>query len=147
MQKLLENYEQDVIGAEDFHSVLHTYAASHQRITENGERIPWIDEVMHPASGVWSSREIMKSNGWKKELGGFERGKDYNHSVFCDAVLGGLLGIHGEDGRICVSPHVPKEWEYFAVENLWIGEKCFSIYYDKNGDRYRRGKGITVVEA
>ena len=146
MKKLLENYEQDVIGAEDFHSILHTYAASHKRITENGERIPWIDEVMHPASGVWSSREIMKNGGWKKELGGFERGKDYNHSVFCDAVLSGLLGIHGEGGTLCVAPHVPKEWEYFAVENLWIGEKCFSVYYDKNGKKYGRGKGVNVLE-
>ena len=40
-----------------------------------------------------------------------------------------------ENGEVMISPHVPEEWEYFSVDNLWIGEK------------YGFGKGIVIREA
>ncbi len=146
MKNLLNNYDQKVIGEEDFYDVLNTYAQSHYRITSDGKKICWIDEVKHPETNEWSSRNLLKAMGWKPEKGGLERGKDYNHSTFCDIVLGGLLGINIENNEVSVSPHIPEEWEYFAVDNLWVNEKCYRIVYDKTGNKYGCGKGITVLE-
>lgn len=146
VENLLHFYSQSEITREDYYAMLLAYARSHRRRDEDGRELPWIDEVMHPETGEWSSREIMKNGGWKKELGGFERGKDYNHSTFCDHVLSGLLGIGAEGGRPTVSPLIPKDWEYFAVENLYIGDRRYRVIYDKTGEKYGRGKGISVFE-
>jgi len=142
---LLNNYEQDVISKSDFYEMLGTYAKSHYLIKEDGQKVCWIDEVKDPRTNEWSSRRLLERFGWKAEEGGLERGKDYNHSTFCDIVLGGLLGIKSENGVLSVNPHIPEEWEFFAVENLWIGEKCYQVTYDKNGNKYGLGKGLNVI--
>lgn len=145
VNRLLECYEQDFITKDDFYEMLITYAGSHYRTLPDGKKLCWIDEVRHPLKDEWSSRAILKVGGWTKEKGGIERGKDYNHSAFCNIVLGGLLGIKIEDGKIAVNPKIPDSWDYFAVENLWIAGKSYNIYYDKYGTRYGKGKGIRVI--
>lgn len=134
VNSLLRHYRQTAITKEDFYQMLHIYAKSHYRQLENGKAVPWIDEVMHPGTGDWSAREILKNLGWKKELGGYERGKDYNHSAFCDLVLGGLLGISMENGAPCVQPLVPEEWEYFRVSNLELGGRKYEISFQREAD-------------
>ena len=55
-----------------------------------------MDENLNPFTGDWISRTRLKNwegKGWSKDKGGVERGKDYNHSGFCDLVLSDLLGI------------------------------------------------------
>ncbi|MBO5364034.1 MAG: hypothetical protein J6A56_01030 [Clostridia bacterium] len=146
VKNLLDNYDQTVMDNQDFYEILHTYAKSHERITADGKRVCWIDEVKHPETNEWSSRKLLEEWGWKEEKGGLERGKDYNHSTFCDIVLGGLLGVSVKDGEVSVSPHIPEEWEHFAIDNLWLCGKCYKIFYDKTGTKYGHGKGITVLE-
>ena len=82
--------------------------------------------------------------GWLEKKGGFERGKDYNHSLFCDLVLSGLLGIHPKGDSFTVKPLIPDNWDYFKVENLWLHGKCFTITYDKDGSHYGKGAGLTI---
>lgn len=86
----------------------------------------------------------MESWGWQAEKGGFERGKDYNHSLFCDLVLSGLFGIDVKDGNLSVNPLIPDSWEYFRVENLNVGGKRYRIIYDKTGKHYKNEKGIKI---
>ena len=105
-----------------------------------------IDEVKHPDTNEWSSRIILKNAGWQEQKGGFERGKDYNHSTFCDIVLGGLLGIRPENGEVSVNPRIPESWTYFKVDNLYIGEHRYSITYDKSGEKYKSGVGLTIAK-
>jgi len=143
---LLDNYDQNVLSNEDFYEMLFTYAANHYLKNDDGEKICWIDESIDPQNGDWISRSILKSWNWKTEKGGYERGKDYNHSTFCDLVIRGLLGIKSEDGILTVTPKIPDNWDYFKLENLWIGEKCYEIIYDKDGARYNKGKGLIVTE-
>lgn len=144
VQNLLKDEAQNVLDNQDFYEMIHTYAKSHERITSEGKRVCWIDEVKHPITNDWSSRTILKEAGWREGRGGKERGKDYNHSTFCDIVLGGLLGIVSRDGQVTVSPRIPEEWDYFRVENLWICGNCYTITYDKTGERYGAGKGLQV---
>lgn len=142
---LLRNYNQKVITKDDFYSMLLKYAKQHYRITEEGKKIFWIDEVIDPRDGKWSSREILKNSGWQKNLGGYERGKDYNHSCFCDFVLGGLCGIGtDDDGKVKVNPLIPDWWDWFCVDNVELGGKKYTITFDRNGTKYGSGKGISV---
>lgn len=135
VRNLLENYNQDVMTDSDFCEMLRTYAESHT-LTENSKTVCWIDEAKDPRNNSWSCREILKAAGFKPERGGVERGKDYNHSTFCDHVLCGLLGINSENGKITVNPKISGE---FKVSNLWVGGKCYEI----NSDGY--GVGINEI--
>lgn len=146
VKNLLNDYNQNIITKDDFYDILQTYAQSHHRITADGKKICWIDEVKDPETNEWSSRNLLETDGWKEEKGGRERGKDYNHSTFCDIVLAGLLGISVKEGTVSVCPRIPDDWNYFAVDNLWIADQCYQIIYDKNGDRYGHGKGIHVLQ-
>ena len=136
----------DHVSWDDYYQMLRTYADSHHRIRSDGSRVFWIDEVRHPWYDVWESRHILKARGWPENHGPMDRGRDYNHSTFCDLVLGGLLGIDFVQGALQVDPHVPQEWEYFKVENLWHNNKEYRIVFDRHGDRYGMGKGLTVCE-
>ncbi len=143
---LLDNYEQNYITKDDFYNLLKTYAESQYLIRDGGEKVCWIDEVKDPRTNLWSSRELLRDWGWKENLGGVERGKDYNHSTFCDLVLGGLLGIKVTNGNLSVIPKIPDDWEFFKVDNMWIDNRCFSVVFDKNGNRYGTGKGLKIIE-
>lgn len=136
VRNLIDNYSQNILDDKDFYSMLKTYAESHT-LTENGKTVCWIDEAKDPVTNTWSCREILKEDGWKQERGGFERGKDYNHSAFCDHVLGGLLGIKSEKGEITVNPKVIDK---FRVENLWINDVKYTISFDKGKTEIIKGE-------
>ena len=126
---LLNNYKQEIISKKDFYNMLKKYAECHFRAREDGKTVCWIDEVLDPFTGEWTAREILKSKKWDKNTGGYERGKDYNHSAFCDITLRGLLGINFVNSEIVLKPLIPDEWEYFMVDNLYMGNRRISIYY------------------
>lgn len=134
------------ITNEEYCSLLHIYATSHKRITSEGKTIDWIDENLSPYDGSWISRDILEQLGFPASKGGYERGKDYNHSLFCDLVLSGILGIGMENDKLSVKPLIPKSWDYFKVENLHFREKQYSITYDRNGSHYNGKKGIEIIE-
>ena len=145
MRNIIFNYSDGEKYKNTFFKLLKQYAKSHKRITENGKTVNWIDEVRHPLKDEWSSREILKNRGWKKEYGGFERGKDYNHSTFCDLVISGIVGIKYENEEIEVTPIIPDEWDYFKLDNLNIRGRNYSVIYDKTGQRYNSGKGLQLL--
>ena len=122
-----------------FCELLGQYARMHYRVTEDGRKISWIDEVMSPVDGDWSSRTLLKKWGWSVFKGGYERGKDYNHSTFCDLVISGLCGVSVKDGEICVNPVIPDDWDYFRLSGVKVLGKEYDINYDKNN-------GIVVTE-
>ncbi len=141
---LLHDYDQSVISKEDYYAILLQYAKSHSLTKEDGIVVPWIDECIHPYTGRWMTRDVLKEWGWRADKGGFERGKDYNHSLFCDLILSGLLGIAMKDGELTVEPLIPDSWEYFKVDNLWLNGKRYSITYDKTGTHYNVGTGLMI---
>ena len=144
MLSLMDNYKQNTITKDDFYNILRIYAKNHYRVTEEGKRVCWIDEVLSPVDGTWSSREVLKNMGWPEKLGGFERGKDYNHSGFCDFVLSGLLGINISGDKITVVPKIPDNWEHFKVTNLTAQDGTYTVIYDKDGTHYGEGEGIII---
>jgi hypothetical protein len=146
LANLLNGTPQAVIGKPDYLSLLRTYAASHYRTLPDGHVVNWLDENLDPYSGEWLSRAILESWGWRADKGGRERGKDYNHSTFCDLVISGLVGFHpGEGDDFEVKPLVPEgAWEYFCLDNLSYHGKKVTVIYDATGRRYGQGQGLQV---
>ena len=151
--KALANYinnysEKKSISKDNYYPLLLQYAKSHKIINEEGKEQNWIDENLNPFTGDWISRTRLKNwenKGWSEDKGGVERGKDYNHSGFCDLVLSDLLGIKPNiDGVIEINPLIPDDWTFFAVENIFYQGKNLSLVWDKTGKRYNLGKGLML---
>jgi hypothetical protein len=85
------------------------------------------------------------NGGWRVCCGGYERGKDYNHSTYCDMILSHLLGISFVDGEISVVPQIPDGWTHFAVANLQNGGRTYTVLYDRDGSHYGRGAGLQIL--
>ncbi len=131
---------------EMFCTLLSQYARMHKRATEAGKTVSWIDEVMDPRTADWSSRTILKNKNWSRLKGGYERGKDYNHSTFCDLVISGIVGVDVVDGKISVNPIIPDSWDYFRLSGVRILGEEYEIFYDRSGEKYGRGKGLFVIK-
>jgi len=146
MANLLSRYEQTVVTKADYLKLLQIYAGCHQRVRPDGTRVAWLDENLDPFTGEWLARRILESAGWPEHKAGRERGKDYNHSTFCDLVISGLVGVQTrEPDAFAVHPLVPAEaWDYFCLDRLSYRGYEMTIFYDRTGTRYGRGAGLHV---
>lgn len=138
-KKQVENYQKIYLD------VFEKYVKMHV-LTENGKTKPWIDEVMHPFRREWTSRTYLKDRKWPEALGGYERGKDYNHSAFCDHLITGILGVTPGEKELIVRPSIPDTWNYFRLQHLHIQGRNYTVFYDKTGEKYHSGTGIHVRE-
>ena len=61
-------------------------------------------------------------------------------------VISGLVGLSmRDDNVIVVHPLVPTDtWEWFALDNVYYHGKLVTILWDKTGEKYKRGKGLSV---
>ena len=108
--------------------------------------LPWIDENLHPYSGDWIARTVLRQADWPEEKGGKERGKDYNHSTFVDLIITGLLGLRPRKDGLDVNPLVPMSsaWDYFCIDRVRMHDHWVTVLYDKTGLRYNKGKGLSI---
>jgi len=149
MSNLLNNYENHGnISKNEYFKLLLQYAKSQSTVIENGNRLKWIDENLNPFTGDWISRTRLKTwnNGtWSEAKGGVERGKDYNHSGFCDLVISDLLGLKSRiDNTLEINPLIPNDWEWFCLDRVSYHGVELTIIWDKTGDKYKKGKGLMV---
>jgi len=149
MANLLDSYKQDVVTKADYFNLLKIYTKCHELAREDGRVVPWIDENLNPRTGDWLARTRLKSwkNGtWDPEKGGRERGKDYNHSTYCDLVITGLVGLRPQpDDTIEVDPLLPADtWDWFCLDNVLYHGQIVTIVWDKTGEKYGRGKGLRI---
>ena len=150
LANLLNGPPQDHIGPKDYLALLKTYAKCHRLKRDDGRVVPWIDENLNPHTGDWLSRTRLKSwkNGtWDAGKGGVERGKDYNHSTFCDLVITGLVGLRPrDDDTVEVNPLVPTAaWNHFCLDGVPYRGRTVTIVWDKTGARYGKGAGLRVL--
>ncbi len=143
---IIDNYNDDESYKKLFRDLVIQYAKSHERVREDGKHIPWIDEVRHPLRDDWSSRTLLCDWGWPEQKGGYERGKDYNHSTFCDLVISGLIGIKTDRDELYAMPNIPEDWEWFKLSNLHYKGSNYTVIYDKNGEKYGLGKGLQIIK-
>ena len=142
MANLLRNYDQSVVSKSDFVQLLLTYSNSHRRINEKGKEVCWIDENINPFTGDWIARTMLKARNAQPR----ERGKDYNHSAFCDFIIGDLVGIvPSMDDVLSIKPLVPADyWDWFCLDNVKYHGKILSIVWDRDGTKYHKGKGFSL---
>jgi len=150
LANILNNYEQDAITKEDYFKTLKIFAHSHHRKLVDGKVVSWIDENINPFTGDWISRTRLsswKDGTWDEAKGGRERGKDYNHSSFCDLIITGLVGLRpSADDVVEVNPLVPEgKWDWFCLDNVSYHGHTLTILWDQNGQKYGRGKGLRVL--
>ena len=150
LANLLNDYHQTAVGATDYFELLKIYAKSQQRKREDGAVLPWIDENLNPNTGDWIARTRLMTwdhGTWAKDKGGVERGKDYNHSTFCDLIISGLVGLRPRaDDTVEVNPLIPAgRWDYFCLDNVLYHGRTLTILFDRNGTRYQLGAGLRVL--
>ena len=75
------------------------------------------------------------------------RGRDYNHSSYCDLVISGLVGLRPRsDDIVEVNPLVPEDaLDYFCLDNVSYHGHNLTILWDKTGQRYGRRKGLHIL--
>ncbi|GHE41393.1 MGH1-like glycoside hydrolase domain-containing protein [Sphingobacterium griseoflavum] len=116
------------VSKEDFYHEVQQYAKAH---VMHGK--PYIGEYQDEKNGEWLK-------------GDHPRSKFYNHSTFADAVIQDLIGFKPTLGNgFTLMPLIPDgEWDYFSLQEIVYKRKTISIFWDKNGDRYGKGKGLKV---
>jgi hypothetical protein len=76
-----------------------------------------------------------------------ERGKDYNHSTFCDLIIAGLVGLRATFGSLLtISPLAdPAAIQWFALDNVAYHDHNVSVSWDPAGNMTKAGcKGLCV---
>lgn len=142
LANLLNGAPQDVIGAKDYFQLLQIYAKAQRLKLDDDRVVPWIDEAQNSENGDWCTRTSLIRKNEKP----VERGKDYNHSTYCDLVINGLIGLRPRsDETVEVNPLVPEgTWDYFCIDQIRYHGHWLIILFDKDGKRYGRGKGLRV---
>ncbi len=105
-----------------------TYTRSHRM---NGQ--PYIGEYLDEVTGAWLK-------------GDAERSRFYNHSLYADLVITGLVGlIPRADDTVEVSPLLPDGvWEWFCLDAVPYHGRTLTILWDKTGEHYRKRAGLRV---
>jgi hypothetical protein len=150
LANVLNDYQQDVVSREDYFETLKTYTRSQHLKLNDGTVIPWIDENLNPFTGDWIARTRLKSwkdGTWDAGKGGVERGKDYNHSTYCDLIITGLIGLRPRaDKMVDVNPLVPPDaWDWFCLDRIPYHGRFLTILYDHSGKKYGRGAGLRIL--
>ncbi len=130
----LNGTEHPVITAEDFMTLLLRYSASHR----DTDGTPWIDENMHPDTGIWLAREILRNTpGYHLK----DRGRHYNHSTFIDLVMTGLCGVRPTEGDELVIRPLGTSLDHFTAEGIPYHGHTVDIAWNKT-----EGLRVTVDE-
>ncbi len=128
MANLLNNYKQDYVADSNYFSLLNTYVES-----QYYRGRPYIGEYLDEKTGYWLK-------------GDEERSRYYNHSTFNDLIISGLVGLRPRaDDTIEVNPLLPEgKWDWFCLDNVLYHGKIVTIIWDKEGTKYKKGKGLSV---
>lgn len=118
-----------VITVGDYFEAFLTYVHSQRQAGQ-----PYVGEYLDEVTGQWLK-------------GKQERSRYYNHSTFADLVITGVVGLRPRpDDRVEVHPLLPDDvWDWFCLDNLNYHGYTLTILWDKDGTRYQRGPGLTVL--
>ena len=125
----MNNYSNPIINDSVYFAQMEKYVESQYH---RGR--PYIGEYLDETTGYWLK-------------GDQERSRYYNHSTFNDLLITGLVGLRPAFGnKVTVNPLIPQgKWDWFCLDNVFYHGKNITIVWDKNGDKYRIGKGFMVL--
>jgi len=127
MANLLNNYNQNIITNSDYLKLLRLYTQQHY--------LP--------------DGRINLVENYDPNLGGpivyYYWSNHYNHSSFNNLVISGLCGIRPSEGdTLDINPLVDSTIQYFYLDDIVYHGHKLSVVYDKDGSKYKLGKGVTV---
>jgi len=127
MANLINNYKQDIISNSDYLKLLRLYSQQHY--------LP--------------DGKINLVENYDPNLGGpivyYYWSNHYNHSSFNNLVISGLCGIRPSEGdTLDINPLVDSSIQYFCLDDIRYHGHALSLVYDKDGTKYKLGKGLTV---
>jgi len=142
LANLLNGPKQSFIGKKQYYRLFTNYVRGQHRVLADGKKIDWIDEDLNADTDVWIARRKLIAKHSSK----VGRGNYYNHSGFANPLITGLIGLRPRAGReLVLHPLLPPgEWSYFVLDGLPYHGHLLTIVYDKTGDHYHRGRGLTV---
>jgi hypothetical protein len=142
LANLLNSYSQSYVGKADYFHLLKIYTLSQRQRLADGTVMLWIDEDLDPDTGEWLARQFMYQRGDTER----DRGRDYNHSAYCDLIITGLVGLRPRaDRRVEINPLLPQEaWSYFCLDQVLYHGRWLTVLYDETGQRYHKGTGLRV---
>lgn len=128
MANLMNNYKQDVVTDSVYFKLMERYVES-----QYYRGRPYIGEYLDEKTGYWLK-------------GDQERSRYYNHSTYNDLIITGLVGLRPrKDNTIEVNPLIPEnQWNWFCLDNVAYHGKLVTIIWDKDGSKYKKGKGLSV---
>jgi len=130
LSNLLTNYKNhSMMNTNVFYDELHKYAWSHQK-----RGLPYLGEYQDEKNGEWLKGDNPRSSY-------------YNHSCFADLVISDLVGLKPrEDNILELFPLIPeKKWDWFYLDNVFYHGKKLTITWDRNGNKYNKGKGLRIL--
>lgn len=148
MSNLLNDCHQETVTREDYFRLLKVYTASHRMQLDDGREVPWIDENLNPFTGEWLARAFLKTwrDGEADPARREERGKDYNHSTYCDLIINGLVGLRPRaDDAVEVNPLVPAAWDYFCLDGVRYHGQSITVLFDRTGREFGKGTGLHIL--
>ena len=115
------------VTAEQYYQLLSIYAT-----TQHKDGVPYVAESHYPEKDSWSADT-------------FNHSEHYMHSTNNHNVITGLLGfVPRADDTVEISPIIPSNWTYFAIENVPYHGHLITVLYDKDGSRYNKGSGLSI---
>jgi Mannosylglycerate hydrolase MGH1-like glycoside hydrolase domain/Glycosyl hydrolase family 65, C-terminal domain len=129
LANFLRDYKQSVVAKNDYFDAFLTYVES-----QHADGKPYIGEYLDEMTGQW----INGANG---------RSRYYNHSTFADLLITGVVGlVPRADDMVEISPLLPNGvWNYFCLDGVNYHGHSLTIFWDKDGTKYNRGKGLIVL--
>jgi hypothetical protein len=129
MANLLNAREQPWVTKRDYAELLRTYAR-----TQRKDGRPYVAEAANPFTGSWEGHDA------------YDHSEHYFHSAFADLVITGLAGLRPRaDSMVEVNPLAPEEWAWWALDDVRYHGHRLTILWDRDGTRYRRGRGLIVL--
>ena len=128
MANLLNNYHQDVVTKSDYMNLLRLFTKQHY--LPNG-KINLVENYDPNKGGpivyfYWSNH--------------------YNHSSYNNLVISGLCGIRpDESDTLTMNPLIDNGIQYFCLDDVRYHGHKLTVVYDKEGNKYKFGKGLTVL--
>ena len=127
MANLLNNYTQHNITSTDYMTLLRQFTKQH----------------------FLPDGKINLVENYDPNLGGpivyYYWSNHYNHSSFNNLVISGLCGIRPSEGdTLDINPLLDSSIQYFCIDDVLYHGHKLTVVYDRDGDKYKVGKGLTV---
>ncbi|HEV8124326.1 MAG TPA: discoidin domain-containing protein [Gemmatimonadales bacterium] len=129
MANLLNGYRQDVVSADDWMTLFGIYTR-----TQRKDGHPYVAEAANPDNGSWEGHDTPNHS------------PNYFHSGYVNLVITGLVGLRPRaDDSVEVNPLAPRDWPWFALDDVWYHGRRLAVLWDRDGSRYGHGAGLVIL--